>query len=78
MRIHATLGVTTIPLLSANVSAQQANDQVGGAGAAIANSTVTPAVRGNKTPTSSPSQVETSQPIQPKLCRRQHRIRLLT
>ena len=56
MRILATLGVTTILLLSANVSAQQANDQIGGAGAAIANSTVTPAVSGDKTATSSPSQ----------------------
>jgi hypothetical protein len=50
MRVLATLGVTTILVLSANVSAQQANEQVGGTGAAIANSTVTPAVSGDKTP----------------------------
>ena len=47
MRILATLGVTTILLLSANVSAQQVNGQVVAAAAPIANSTATPAVSGD-------------------------------
>jgi hypothetical protein len=56
MRIVATLGVTTILLLSANVRAQQVNGQAVGAGAPMADSTVTPVVSGDKTPASSPSQ----------------------
>jgi len=56
MRNLVSPGVMTILLLSANVSAQQVDGQVVGAGPPTVNSTATAVVSGDSTPASAPSQ----------------------